>query len=131
MASLFTKIINQEIPSYKIYEDDYVYSFLDIRPIQPGHTLLVPKEEVDYFVDLNSKTYLHLMAKSQDISRAIRKATQCKRVGLIVAGYEVPHFHLHMIPTFSLADFDFSKGHSIEDDQMKQIQKQILLYLNS
>lgn len=129
MSSIFTKIIKQEIPSYKIFEDALVYAFLDIRPIQKGHVLLVPKLEIDNFLDIESSLYLHLMKQAQMLSLAIQKATNCKRLGLIIAGYEVPHFHIHLIPTWSLEDFDFSKAQSLESSIMLDIQASIKSYI--
>lgn len=126
MASIFTKIINGELPSYKLFEDDLTYSFLTISPIQPGHALIVPKQEVDYFIDLKSPAYERVFANAQKISRAIEKATECKRIGLIVAGYEVPHFHLHMIPTWGLTDFDFEKATEATDEQLQAMHKKIV-----
>lgn len=126
MATLFTKIIKGEIPSYKLYEDQWVYAFLDIRPIHRGHSLIIPKTEVDYFADVPSPEYEKCFLKAQDLSRAIKKATGCRRVGLVVAGYEVPHFHLHMIPTWGLEDFDFNKAQQTTPVELSEMQTKIL-----
>lgn len=98
MASIFTRIIRGEIPCYKIAEDESYFAFLDINPLSKGHTLVVPKKEVDYIFDLDSDTYLGLMAFSQMIALAIGKSVPCKRVGVAVIGLEVPHAHVHLIP---------------------------------
>ena len=98
MASIFTKIIKGEIPSYKVYEDENYYAFLDINPNAVGHTLCVPKIEVDKIFDLDDETYNGLMIFSKKIAKALKKAVDCKRVGISVIGLEVPHVHVHLIP---------------------------------
>lgn len=126
MASIFTKIINGEIPCYKIFEDEKTFAFLDINPIRLGHALIVPKTEVDHYNDLADDEFLQLFKNAKKLSKAIDKATQCNRVGLIVAGYEVPHFHLHIIPTMDLNDFNFENKIKPSEDEFKQIQNKIL-----
>jgi histidine triad (HIT) family protein len=98
MASIFTRIIKGEIPCYKIAEDENYFAFLDINPLSKGHTLVVPKKEVDYIFDLDSETYLGLMAFSQKLALTIGKSVPCMRVGVAVIGLEVPHAHVHLIP---------------------------------
>ena len=98
MATIFTRIINGEIPCYKIAENENYFAFLDINPLSKGHTLVVPKKEVDYIFDLDAETYLGLMAFSQKVAKAIDKSLPCKRVGVAVIGLEVPHAHIHLIP---------------------------------
>ncbi len=109
MASIFTKIIEGEIPAHKILEDDHYLAFLDIFPLSEGHTLVIPKQEIDYLFDLDDELYtgLHLFGKK--VARAIRQAVPCKRVATAVVGLEVPHAHLHLIPINTMADFDFDK----------------------
>ena len=109
MPSVFTKIINGEIPSHKIAEDDHYYAFLDIFPIVEGHTLVVPKKEIDYLFDLDDETLggLHIFAKK--VAKAIEKAIPCIRIGTAVAGLEVPHAHLHLIPINQISDISFTK----------------------
>ncbi len=109
MASIFTKIVNGEIPCYKILEDDYYLAFLDINPLAKGHTLVVPKKEVDYLFDLEDDLFagLHIFAKK--VAKAIDKVIDCKRIGVAVLGLEVPHAHIHLIPINGLYDIDFSK----------------------
>ena len=98
MASIFTKIINGEIPSYKVAEDENFYAFLDINPLAKGHTLVVPKKEVDYLFDLDDQTYAGLFAFVKKVSIAIKKSVECRRLGMIVYGLDVPHAHVHLIP---------------------------------
>ncbi|WP_188462195.1 HIT family protein [Bizionia arctica] len=107
MASIFSKIISGEIPSYKIAETDDFLAFLDINPNAKGHTLCIPKKEVNKIFDLDEKTYLELMAFSRKIAIAIEKAIPCKRVGMTVVGLEVPHVHVHLIPLNSMEDIRF------------------------
>jgi histidine triad (HIT) family protein len=101
MSSIFTKIIRGEIPSHKVYEDDFCYAFLDISPLAKGHTLVVPKQEVDYIFDLSEDLYTTLLANSKKIAKAIEKVVPCKRIGIAVVGLEVPHAHVHLIPLHS------------------------------
>lgn len=107
MPTIFTKIIDGEIPSHRIHEDEYTYAFLDINPRQEGHTLVVPKREVDYLFDLPSDDYAALWAAVQTVATALKEATGCARVVVIALGYEVPHAHVHLIPTNSLRDVPF------------------------
>ncbi|NPA36681.1 MAG: HIT family protein [Chlorobi bacterium] len=108
MASVFTKIVNGEIPSFKIAEDDRYYAFLDINPLAKGHTLVIPKQETDYLFDLDDELLAGLMVFAKKIARAIDKAVECKRVGVAVLGLEVPHAHIHLIPLQTEADISFS-----------------------
>lgn len=101
MASIFTRIIQGEIPCYKIAEDENYFAFLDISPLSKGHTLVIPKKEVDYIFDLDQQTYAGLMLFSQKVAVAIGKAVPCIRVGIAVIGLEVPHAHVHLIPLHS------------------------------
>lgn len=109
MASIFTKIINREIPGHIVAEDDSMIAFLDVNPVAKGHTLIVPKKEVDYIFDLDEDLYtsLHLFAKK--VALALKNVIPCKRIGTAVVGLEVPHTHLHLIPLNSMADFNFAK----------------------
>ena len=109
MATLFTRIINQEIPSYKIAEDDRFYAFLDINPLTKGHTLVVPKTEVDYLFDLDDDTLASMMVFAKRVAGQIRTKTDCKRVAIVVLGLEVPHAHIHLIPIKSESDVDFRR----------------------
>lgn len=129
MASLFSRIIANEIPSYKIYEDDKVYAFLDIHPHTRGHTLLVPKTEVDYFADLSEEYVTALMITSQKIAKALDQATGCKRTQVLIAGRDVPHTHIHLIPSDSIDDIHTSDILTFSDEEMKEIQAKIISYL--
>ena len=126
MVSLFSRIIANGIPSYKIYEDDKVYAFLDIHPHTRGHTLLVPKTEVDYFADLSEDYMTALMIASQTIAKALDKATGCKRTQVLIAGRDVPHTHIHLIPSDSIDDVRTSDTLTLSDDEMKEIQEKII-----
>lgn len=127
--TIFSRIIAGEIPSYKIYEDDMVYAFLDIHPHTHGHTLLVPKTEIDYFVDLPSDYATALMTASQTIAKALDKATWHKRTQVLIAGRDVPHTHIHLIPSDSIDDIHTSDTLTLSDDEMKEIQEKIISYL--
>lgn len=119
MASLFTKIINGEIPSYKVAETDKFYAFLDIRPNTKGHTLCIPKQEVDKIWDLDEDTYMELMAFSRKVAFAIEKTIDCNRVGMAVVGLEVPHVHVHLIPLQTLSDIDFKQVTELTEEEFK------------
>ncbi|HUH47992.1 MAG TPA: HIT family protein [Arenibacter sp.] len=125
MASIFTKIINGEIPSYKIAEDDHYYAFLDINPNTPGHTLCIPKLEVDRLLDLDGETYMGLMAFSRKIGLAIEAAIPCDRVGLMVIGLEVPHVHVHLIPLHVMRDATFQHKVSLSEADFLDIAEKI------
>ncbi len=109
MASIFSKIIAGEIPGYKIGETEKSFAFLDIFPLHAGHTLVVPKKEVDYLFDLAPEDYQDLMDFSKQVAHAVGKAIPCKRVGVAVIGLEVPHAHVHLIPINEVSDIDFSR----------------------
>ena len=109
MATIFSRIIRGEIPSYKIYEDDRYYAFLDINPLAKGHTLLIPKQETDYIFDLEDDLIGDMLVVAKKISRALDKTMECKRVGMAVLGLEVPHAHIHLIPINNLYDIEFSR----------------------
>lgn len=108
MASIFTKIIRGEIVSHKIAEDERYYAFLDIAPLKEGHTLVIPKQEVDYMFDLEDDLLAGLHVFSKKVARAIRCAVPCRRIGTAVVGLEVPHAHLHLIPIEKMSDMNFA-----------------------
>lgn len=108
MASFFSKIVKGEIPSYKIAEDEHYYAFLDINPLKKGHTLVIPKKEVDYIFDLDPETLSGLHLFAQKIAKAIDQSVSCTRVAVVVLGLEVPHAHIHLIPMESESDIRFS-----------------------
>ena len=107
MASIFSRIVAGEIPCYKVAEDDRFFAFLDISPVAKGHTLVIPKQEVDYSFDLDDETYNGLMAFARKVARALEGAVECKRVGVAVMGLEVPHAHVHLIPITTEGDMNF------------------------
>jgi len=109
MPSIFTRIINREIPGYIVAEDEHNIAFLDINPLNEGHTLVVPKQETDKLFDLDEDTYLNLQAFSYKVAKAIEGAIPCLRVGVAVIGLEVPHAHIHLIPLYGMHDVDFSR----------------------
>ena len=125
MASIFTKIINGEIPCYKIAEDDNFYAFLDINPNSKGHTLCVPKKEVDRIFDLDEETYMGLMAFSRKVALAIEAAVPCQRVGVSVIGLEVPHVHVHLIPLHSMANATFQNKVNLKAEEFEEIAEAI------
>ncbi len=129
MASIFSKIIAGEIPSYKIAEDDAHYAFLDINPLNEGHTLVVPKHEVDYIFDLDDAEYAALTLFAKRVAAAIGKAMPCKRVAVAVLGLEVPHAHIHLVPIQSESDMDFRKKKTVSPERMAQIASEISKYL--
>jgi len=128
MATIFTKIAKGEIPSYKVAENDQFYAFLDISPLAPGHTLVIPKNvEDDYIFNLDADTYEGLWAFARKVAIAIKAAVPCKRVGVAVLGMEVPHTHIHLVPLQSEGDLDFRKTRpEVSQEQMKQISQAIL-----
>ena len=107
MASIFSRIVAGEIPCYKVAEDEQFFAFLDISPVAKGHTLVIPKKEVDYIFDLDDETYAGLMAFARRVARALEKTVTCKRVGVAVMGLEVPHAHVHLIPITTEGDMNF------------------------
>lgn len=117
MASIFTKIVNGEIPSYKIAEDENYYAFLDINPNAKGHTLVIPKREENKLFDLSEEEYTGLMSFSYRVAKAIKKTINCERVGMSVIGLEVPHVHVHLIPVNTMADMQFIKKVKLTNEE--------------
>lgn len=109
MSTLFTRIINREIPGRFVYEDEQCVAFLTIAPIRPGHTLVVPRAEIDHWLDLPPALTAHLFQIAQKVGRAIQHAFPCEKVGLLIAGLEVPHTHLHLVPADTIGDLDFAR----------------------
>lgn len=121
MASIFTKIINGEIPSYKIAEDDKFYAFLDIAPLAKGHTLVVPKQEVDYIFDIEDELLAQMHIFSKKVAKAIQEAIPCEKVGMAVIGLDVRHAHIHLVPLQEVGDLNFAKEKlKLSSDEMKQ-----------
>lgn len=125
MPTLFTKIINGEIPCYKIAEDENFFAFLDINPNAKGHTLCIPKKEVDKITDLDTETYIGLMTFSLKVAKAIEAAVPCKRVGMTVIGLEVPHVHVHLIPLNEMKEATFQYKVSLEEIDFEAIAQRI------
>lgn len=125
MASIFSKIITGEIPSYKVAETDQFLAFLDINPNAEGHTLCIPKEEANKIFELDPETYAGLMEFSRKVAIALEKTVSCKRIGMAVVGLEVPHVHVHLIPLNSMKDMDFSNKLTFPKDRMQKLADQI------
>lgn len=122
MASIFSRIIAGEIPCYKVAEDDNYFAFLDISPVAEGHTLVVPKHEIDYLFDLSDAEYSGLTLFAKRVAEAIRKAVPCQRVGVAVMGLEVPHAHIHLVPIQRESDMNFFKEKlSLSPERMKAL----------
>jgi histidine triad (HIT) family protein len=129
MASIFTKIVNGEIPCYKVAETEDFLAFLDVNPNSKGHTLCIPKKEVDKIFDLEESMYNGLMGFSRKVALAIEKAIPCKRVGITVIGLEVPHAHVHLIPLHSMEDARFIQKVKLSDQEFKETAKAITAQL--
>ena len=127
--SLFTRIIAGEIPSYKIYEDELTYAFLAKEQVKEGHTLIVPKVDVDYFLDVPEPYYAAVFQAAKKVGRAVHKATDCKRVGTAILGWDVPHFHYHLIPMWGAKDLDFEQAKELTQERYQEIQKKIQAHL--
>lgn len=122
MATIFSKIIAGEIPSYKVYEDQYVCAFLDINPIQKGHTLVVPKVDVDQLFDLDEVMYDKVMHRVRYIAQVLKGKFNCARVCVLVEGYAIPHAHVHLIPTNTPDDFDKKHLYKATEEELKEVQ---------
>lgn len=125
MASIFTKIVNGEIPAYKIAEDDNYLAFLDVNPNAKGHTLCIPKQEIDKIFDMDDELYLGLMKFSKKIAVALEKTVPCKRVGIAVVGLEVPHAHVHLIPLNEMDEMRFQNKVSLSKEEFEALAKSI------
>lgn len=125
MPSLFTRIIQGEIHCHKVNEDDAHLAFLDIHPINPGHTLVVPKVEIDYIFDLNEKQLAGLMEFARQTAAKIKKVIPCQRIGIMVAGLEVPHAHVHLVPIVSTGDLTFAKAKPAAAQELEAVAKKI------
>lgn len=125
MPTIFTKIVNGEIPAYKVAETDKFLAFLDVRPNVKGHTLCIPKEEVNKLFDLDEETYMELMAFSRKVAKGIEKTVPCKRIGMAVVGLEVPHVHVHLIPLNSMGDMNFAQTVSLSEEEFESLAREI------
>ncbi|UUF16134.1 MULTISPECIES: HIT family protein [Flavobacterium] len=125
MSSIFTKIVNGEIPAYKIAEDDNFLAFLDVNPNAKGHTLCIPKQEIDKIFDMDDEQYLGLMKFSKKVAAALEKTVPCKRIGIAVVGLEVPHAHVHLIPLNHMDEMRFQNKVSLSKDEFEALAKDI------
>lgn len=131
MATIFTKIINGEIPCYKIAEDENYFAFLDINPLRAGHTLVVPKQETDYIFDLDDKKLSGLILFSKKIAAAIKAAIPCNRIGVAILGLEIPHAHIHLVPMDSMEDVNFRNPKlKFTPEEFKAIAEKIIKKVN-
>ncbi|OYQ42750.1 HIT family protein [Flavobacterium cyanobacteriorum] len=125
MSTIFTRIVNGEIPAYKVAEDDSFLAFLDVNPNAKGHTLCIPKQEVNKLFDMDEEHYMGLMAFSRKVAKALEKTVPCKRIGVAVVGLEVPHVHVHLIPINDMEDMRFIKKVKPEKEEFEQLAKEI------
>lgn len=125
MDSVFTKIIKKEISSYTVYEDSDIIAFLDINPVKMGHTLVVPKKQIDYIFDLDNDDYNKLWITTKKIANGLRKSVICRRVGISVVGFEVPHCHIHLIPINTISDMSFDNRYDYNSSEMTDIAERI------
>ena len=132
MPSIFSKIISREIPAHIVAEDDDCIAFLDILPLAKGHTLVVPKKEVDYLFDADDDLLQKLMVFSKKVARAVERAVPCRRIGVAVIGLEVPHAHIHLIPLQSISDINFSRPKlKLNEEELSEIAKEIRTHFTS
>jgi histidine triad (HIT) family protein len=125
MSSIFTKIIDGEIPSYKIAEDENFIAILDVNPNAKGHTLCIPKQEINKIFDMEEDLYLGLMKFSRKVAKAVEKTVECKRIGVAVVGLEVPHVHVHLIPLHDMDDMRFQRKVSLTKEEFEELTKAI------
>lgn len=131
MSTIFSKIISGEIPCYKIAETENCFAFLDISPLAKGHTLVVPKKEIDYIFDIEDKLLCELNIFAKQIAKAVQKAYPCPKVGIAVIGLEVPHAHIHLVPLNNVGDLDFKRPKlELSREEFEEIAKNIISYLN-
>jgi len=130
MASIFSRIAAGEIPSYKIAEDDRFFAFLDINPLAKGHTLVIPKKEVDYIFDVDDRTLADMTLFAKRVAIALKKVVPCKRVGVAVIGLEVPHAHIHLVPLNSESDINFQKPRvKLTSEELAKVAKEVALHM--
>lgn len=131
MSSIFTKIVNGEIPAYKVAETDQFLAFLDVMPLVEGHVLVIPKIEVDYIFDLEDQLYMELQLFAKKVAVGVKKAIPCKRVGMAVIGLEVPHTHIHLVPLQTMDDINFTRQKmSIPKERMEELQRMIKIEIS-
>ncbi len=125
MSSIFTKIINREIPGYIVAEDDNFIAILDVNPNAKGHTLCIPKQEINKIFDMDEALYLGLMKFSRNVAKAVEKTVECKRIGVAVVGLEVPHVHVHLIPLHDMDDMRFQRKVSLTNEEFEELNEAI------
>jgi histidine triad (HIT) family protein len=125
MASVFTRVLKGELPGYILYEDEYCFALLALDQVQPGHTLVVPKVEVDHWIDVPETVYLHLQKVSLRVAKALKLVTRRRRVLNCTIGFEVPHYHFHLIPADHMVEFNFSKAKRLSSEEMSNLAEQI------
>lgn len=125
MASIFTKIINGEIPCHKIAESEQYFAFLDIRPQAKGHTLVIPKKEIDYIFDVDDEVLAGMLPFAKKVAIAIKKVVPCERIGVVVAGLEVPHAHIHLVPMNEMKDLNWQNGTTMDTAEMAKLAEDI------
>ncbi|WP_448530005.1 HIT family protein [Raineya sp.] len=131
MASIFSKIVAGEIPCHKIAENEHYLAFLDIFPVSKGHTLVIPKKEIDYIFDLDDETLAGLHVFAKKVALAIQKAVPCERIGVAIVGLEVPHAHVHLIPINSMADMNFANKRAASQEELAQVAETIRKFWNN
>lgn len=131
MASIFSKIVAGEIPCHKIAESEHYLAFLDIFPVAKGHTLVIPKKEIDYIFDLDDETLAGLHVFAKKVALAIQKAVPCERIGVAIVGLEVPHAHVHLIPINSMADMNFANKRAASQEELAQVAETIRKFWNN
>lgn len=130
MATLFSRIAAGEIPSYKVAADDKYFAFLDINPVQPGHTLVIPRKEIDNIFDLTADEYADFQRFAHKVAKAIEATVPCRKIGVAVIGLEVPHAHIHLIPITNEGDMDFNKKKTLPAEQMEKLAADIAANFN-
>lgn len=125
MSTIFRKIIDGDVPCHKLFEDDNYLSFLDMRPINPGHALVIPKIDNDYIFDLDDDVLAGLLVAAKPVAKAIEQVVTCERIGLMVAGLEVPHTHLHLVPINGIGDLNFAKANDATQEELAALAEQI------
>lgn len=131
MSTIFTRIINGEIPCHKILENDQFLAFLDVRPVAAGHTLVIPKQEIDHFFDMGDGLLQEVLLFARPIVRALESVVPCEKVGLMVAGLEVPHAHLHLVPILQVCDLSFSHAKDADQADLAALAERVRLALNA
>ena len=129
MGSVFTEIVNGKVPCHKLYEDEKSLVFLDVRPIHPGHSLVIPKREIDYIFDVQDELLQHLIVVAKKVARAIDLSVDCKRVGVIIAGLEVPHAHIHLVPIRDIRDINFANATEMTQEKLAEVAEKIRSFL--